>query len=125
MTSRSEKKMSKVKAKKTNKQSNKLDKELTDLLNSNKVKLIAVKDKGTRRKIVDWIAVENYCIDNEWNTVKMIQDHVLSNYNKKTIHYSEVLRFIHKSRKDKNFHLTKKEIPSGEHKGVYWKFEMK
>ncbi len=115
--------MSKAKVKRTNKQSNKLSKELTDLLNSNKVKLIAVKEKGTRRKIVDWIAVENYCIDNVWNTVKMIQDHVLETYNKDTIHYSEVLRFIHKSRKDKNFHLTKKEIPSGEHKGVYWKFE--
>lgn len=109
--------------KRTNEQTNKLNKELVDLLNSNKVKLIAIKDKGTRRKIVDWIEVENFCTDNVWNTVKMIQDHVLENYNKNTIHYSEVLRFIHKSRKDKNFHLTKKEIPSGEHKGVYWKFE--
>ncbi len=107
----------------TNKVTNKLDKELTDLLNSNKVKLIPIKDKGTRRKIVDWIEVENYCIDNVWNTVKMIQEHVLDTYDKQTIHYSEVLRFIHKSRKEKNFHLTKKEIPSGKHKGVYWKFE--
>ena len=116
--------MKEVKTKsKVVKRTNKLNKELTDLLNSNKVKLIPIKDKGTRRKIVDWNAVEEHCIDNRWNTVKMIQDHVLETYNKKTIHYSEVLRFIRKSRKDKNFHLTKKEIPSGEHKGVYWKFE--
>ena len=117
--------MSKAKVKKTTNKTEKLDKDLVTLLNSNKVKLVPIHEKISRRKIVDWIEVEDFCIDNVWNTVKMIQEFVLSSYNKKTIHYSEVLRFIKKSSKDENLHITKKEIESGEHKGVYWKFEVK
>ena len=115
--------MSKAKVNKTKNKTEKLDKDLVTLLNSNKVKLIPIDEKRSRRKIVDWIDVEEHCCDNVWSTVKMIQDYVLQSSNKKTIHYSEVLRFIHKSSKDKNIHITKKEIKSGEHKGVYWKFE--
>ena len=101
----------------------KLDAELVTLLDSNKVHLVPITEKRTRRKIVDWIEVEEFCIDNVWNTVKLVQDFVLASYKKETIHYSEVLRFINKSIKDENLHITKKEIESGEHKGVYWKFE--
>ena len=117
--------MSKDKVNKTKNKTQVLNKELVTLLNSNKVKLIPVDAKRSRKKIVDWIDVESFCCDNVWNTVKMIQDYVLESSNKKTIHYSEVLRFIRKSSKDKNIHITKKLIESGEYKGVYWKFEVK
>ena len=104
----------------------KLDAELITLLNSKKVHLVPIAEKGTRRKIVDWDEMLELCCDKVWNTVKMIQDDVLKFYpKKKTIHYSEVLRFIRVCNKHEDVHITKKKIKSGEHKGVYYKFEVK
>ena len=118
---------SKEKSEEVNKKvKNELDADLVLLLNSKKVHLVPINEKSTRRKIVDWDEELELCCDRGWSTVKMIQDDVLQFYpKKKNIYYSEVLRFIRLCNKHEDIHLTKKSIPSGEHKGVYYKFEMK
>ena len=96
--------------------------DLVSKLNSKEVNIVHKDDGRTRRKIVNWTDVLDWCISTEWINVKLLQEHVESTYDKKKLHYSEALRFIRSNKTNKFVSITIKEIQSGEHKGVYYNF---
>ena len=97
-----------------------LSNELLTKLSSKEVKIQHVSDKRSRRKIVNWNYVADWCISMKWINIKMIQEHVESTYNKKELHYSEALRFLRSNKLNKVVKIVIKEIESGEHKGIYY-----
>lgn len=100
----------------------KLNSDVVRLLESNDIKFVDIKEKSGRRKIVNWIEVLDFCIENKWVNMNMISEYVLSNYNKEKIYYSELLRFIRSDDVNKKVIINKKVIDSGEDKNVYYSF---
>ena len=98
-----------------------LSKELINQLNSTETKFKSIDELHGRPKIVNWLEVIDYCIEQEWCTAEMIKNYVLASYDKPKLYYSEVLRFLRCNRTNKLVQITSKEIESGEHKNVYYK----
>lgn len=82
-----------------------------------------ITGKGVRHNLVDWDEVLDAFTEREWFTVKQVQAFVEENYKKPECYYSEVLRVLRQVHKAKTYHVTKKRVPAGELKGVYYKLE--
>lgn len=103
----------------------KLSTELMNKLESKETNFKSITELHGRLKIVNWIEVMDFCIEQKWVTMKMIKDFVLTNYNKNKLYDSEVLRFLRSERTNKLVHVISKEIKSGEDKNIYYKLTKK
>jgi len=99
-----------------------LNNELINILDQ-EGKLVPVERNGKRKKIVDWNQVLNHCCEVSWFTIEYLKEHVTSTYNKPKLYYSEALRVLDIWYRNKDIHITKKEISSGKYKNVYYKVE--